>query len=69
MVQMNYLEKQQRPQSDDPKYWETWTSSEGFEAKVDWKEIASDWQKYGQIAESDDDIDDTVPQDDLDYQR
>ncbi len=67
MVQMNYLEKQQRPQSADPKYWETWTSSEGFEAKVDWKEIASDWQKYGQTAESDDNTVDIVPQNDLDH--
>lgn len=67
MVQMNYLEKQQQPQSDDPKYWETWTSSEGFEAKVDWKQIAGDWQKYGQTVESDDDIVDTAPQNNLEH--
>lgn len=67
MVQMNYLEKQQRPQSDDPNYWETWISSEGVERKVDWKKIASDWQKYGQTAESDDTTVDIAPQNDPDY--
>jgi hypothetical protein len=41
MVQMNYLDKEQRPQSNDPAYWDTWTASEGEVRRVDWKYIAN----------------------------
>lgn len=43
MVRMNYLEEQYRPKSDDPEYWNVWTSSE---RTVNWKTVAERWQDY-----------------------
>jgi hypothetical protein len=42
MVQMRYLEKDHRPKSDDPDYWDVWTGRK--ERKVNWEEVATDWQ-------------------------
>lgn len=42
LVQMNELSKEQRPQSDDPDFWDVWTRQK--ERTVDWKTIADDWQ-------------------------
>lgn len=48
LVQMNTLPKDQQPQSDDPDFWEVWTGEDtngrSVERKVDWKEVADDWQ-------------------------
>jgi hypothetical protein len=54
MVHMRYLEKDHRPKSDDPDYWDVWTGK--AERKVNWEEIAQDWQNTGQAqTEPDDD--------------
>ena len=45
MVQMNYLNKEQRPQSNDPAYWDTWVASDNEVQRVTWKTIADDWQR------------------------
>ena len=42
MVKMSDLPKEQRPQSDDPAFWEVWTGKENRE--VNWKHVADDWQ-------------------------
>lgn len=43
MVKMRTLREGQRPQSNDPDYWDVWT---GFkERKIDWDIIANEWQK------------------------
>ena len=42
MVKMITLPEAQRPQSDDPDYWNVWTGAK--ERKIDWKSIANEWQ-------------------------
>lgn len=42
MVKMRTLPEAQRPQSDDPEYWDVWTGAK--ERKIDWKSIANEWQ-------------------------
>lgn len=49
MVRMNYLNKDYRPNSDDPEYWRTWT--EGNKA-VKWDEIVKIWQDYSGAKET-----------------
>lgn len=44
MVQMNYLDEEQRPQSNDPDYWDIWTAHGDNFRKSDWGAIARDWQ-------------------------
>jgi len=42
LVKMNDLPESQRPQSDDPDYWDVWT---GIEARnANWQDIANEWQ-------------------------
>lgn len=43
MVRMNYLEEQYRPKSDDPEFWNVWTSSD---RTVNWNTVAHRWQDY-----------------------
>lgn len=43
LVEMNNLPIEQRPQSDDPDFWNVWTSSS--DRNADWESIANDWQK------------------------
>ena len=43
LVQMNFLNKEFRPKSDDPKYWSTWTIDEKI---FNWDEISKEWQDY-----------------------
>jgi hypothetical protein len=43
LVEINELKEDQRPHSDDPKFWNVWTGSE--ERPIDWKKIADDWVK------------------------
>lgn len=45
LVRMNDLTEEQRPQSDDPDYWNVWTGKELRD--VDWKQITDDWQGRG----------------------
>ena len=45
MVKMRTLPEAQRPQSDDPDYWNVWTGAK--ERKIDWKSIANEWQNKG----------------------
>jgi len=45
LVQMNYLEVGQRPKSDDPKYWKTWTDTGENACTVDWGAVADNWQE------------------------
>lgn len=42
LVKMKYLSQKQRPQSDDPDFWNVWTKQ--AERKIDWTTIANDWQ-------------------------
>lgn len=42
LVEMNFLDEDKRPKSDDPDFWDVWTKKE--ERSVDWGQIASDWQ-------------------------
>ena len=42
LIQMNELPKEQRPQSDDPDFWDVWTRQK--ERSVNWEFIADDWQ-------------------------
>lgn len=48
LVRMDDLPKDQRPQSEDPDFWDVWTgqSTEGkaVERPADWKAVADDWQ-------------------------
>lgn len=52
------LSPEQRPQSDDPDFWDVWTrqNSKGEEVKrsVKWKEIADDWQEKNDEITTDD---------------
>ena len=52
MVQMNYLDEAKRPQSNDPNYWDVWTTTDNKVKKVDWKAIADNWQEVGKIDEN-----------------
>ena len=42
MVKMRTLRDEQRPQSNDPDYWDVWIGSK--ERKIDWSNIADEWQ-------------------------
>lgn len=43
MVKMRTLPENQRPQSEDPDYWDVWTGVK--ERTISWDKIADDWQK------------------------
>ena len=45
MVKMRTLPETQRPQSDDPDYWDVWTGKK--ERRIDWKTVADEWQSKG----------------------
>ena len=42
MVKMRTLKEKQRPQSEDPDFWEVWTG--GQARTINWKQIADEWQ-------------------------
>jgi len=42
LVEMDYLEDDNRPKSADPDFWDVWTRK--AERKVDWTAIAKEWQ-------------------------
>ena len=50
LVEVKHLEDNQRPESDDPDFWNVWTNEEP--RPIDWEKIASDWS--GSDAETDD---------------
>lgn len=41
LVEMTELDRNQRPQSDDPDFWAVWTGQQ--EREVDWQAVADDW--------------------------
>lgn len=43
MVKMRTLREEQRPQSNDPDYWDVWTGKQ--RRNIDWIKIANEWQK------------------------
>ena len=43
LVRMRFLPEEQRPQSNDPDFWDVWTCHE--KRFVDWDVIAKEWQK------------------------
>lgn len=49
LVEMRYLEKEHRPQSNDPNFWDVWTGKEIRE--IDWQKIADDWQGIKKVQE------------------
>ena len=42
LVRMRKLQQNQRPQSDDPDFWDVWTGEHPRD--VDWEAVADDWQ-------------------------
>lgn len=44
LVHLNFLPKEYRPQSSDPAYWDSWTSSSSDARTIDWKAIVNEWQ-------------------------
>ena len=42
MVKMRTLHDEQRPQSNDPDFWDVWTGKK--EREIDWKILANEWQ-------------------------
>lgn len=44
LVRMKELTEKQRPQSDDPDFWNVWSNSTEDLREVDWQLIANDWQ-------------------------
>lgn len=49
LIETKNLSATQRPQSDDPDFWDVWTLRK--ERKIDWKEIAQGWA--GEVSEQD----------------
>lgn len=45
LVEMNELNREQRPRSDDPDFWSVWTGKSP--RNVDWSEIAQTWATLG----------------------
>lgn len=44
LVRMKELTEKQRPQSDDPDFWDVWSSTTKEPRKVNWQQITDDWQ-------------------------
>ena len=42
MVKMRTLHDEQRPQSNDPDFWDVWTGKK--EREINWKILANEWQ-------------------------
>lgn len=41
---MKELTEKQRPQSDDPDFWDVWSNTTEEPREVNWQPIADDWQ-------------------------
>jgi hypothetical protein len=50
LVEMKFLDKEHRPQSNDPNFWDVWTGKE--KRKIDWTKVANDWQGIKSTEES-----------------
>ncbi|EAM1729010.1 DUF87 domain-containing protein [Salmonella enterica] len=44
LVRMKELTEKQRPQSDDPDFWDVWSNTTEEPREVNWQPIADDWQ-------------------------
>ncbi|MBS7838036.1 ATP-binding protein [Wohlfahrtiimonas chitiniclastica] len=44
LVRMRELTEKQRPQSDDPDFWDVWSNTTENPREIDWQLIADDWQ-------------------------
>lgn len=42
IVRMNYLKEDNRPQSNDPKYWKEWTENTH---SINWGDVSKDWTR------------------------
>ena len=68
MVRMNDLNSDERPHSDDPDFWDVWTGKDKdgnpVERKVNWPEIANEWQMKKSLEsekDTEDSFDDDIP--------
>jgi len=50
LVEMNFLEEDQRPRSADPRFWGVWVGDE--ERNIDWSKIVKDWQNLKDESDS-----------------
>jgi len=50
LVEVKHLEDGQRPEPDDPDFWNVWTNKEA--CPIDWDKIANDWIEAGADDES-----------------
>ena len=54
IVQMSALPDEHRPKSDDPDFWAVWSGKDEhgrpIERKIDWKQVADDWQQISTSA-------------------
>ena len=70
MVRMNDLNSDERPHSDDPDFWDVWTGKDNdgnpVERKVNWPEIANEWQMKKSL-ESEKDTEDSFDDDDIPF--
>ena len=71
LVQMNYLEAEHRPKSDDPEYWKAWIDAEENARTVNWSVIADSWQEkedeVEEVQENDEEEKAQQKKDDSDY--
>ena len=44
LTEISYLPDEDRPQSDDPDFWEVWTRTKKGKRDINWKDIADKWQ-------------------------
>ncbi len=58
MVRMSELPDGQQPRSNDPDFWAVWTGQDSngktVVRRVDWQNIADDWQQYGSLERDND---------------
>jgi len=52
LVEMRFLDKEHRPQSNDPNFWDIWTGKEKRE--IDWTKVVNDWQGIKTTEEKED---------------
>ena len=55
LIEVRHLEKGQRPESEDPDFWDVWTLKN--ERSIDWKNIADNW--IGKLSTGSEEVDST----------
>lgn len=65
LVEMKYLEKEHRPQSNDPNFWDVWTGKE--KRDIDWQKISDDWQGIKKGGVKTEAKSEATPEDDLPF--